>query len=78
MAAGREYHLRSLEVLGLYPANSLFLDGYLNAKGSSSAQTLQMIKDAGFSIRSEHGSDETSMNDEVELKGEADLRRRVF
>ncbi len=57
MAAGREYHLRDLQVLGLYPANSLFLDGYLNVKGTSRFQTLQMIKDAGFSIKSEQNLD---------------------
>lgn len=51
-AAGREGHLRSLEVMALYPANSLFLDGYLNTKGSSRAKTLRMIKDAGFTINS--------------------------
>jgi len=53
VAAGRELHLRSLEVMALYPANSLFLQGYLNAKGASNARTLHMIKDAGFSIKSE-------------------------
>lgn len=58
MAAGRELHLRSLEVMGLYPANSLFLDGYLNTKGSSRAKTLQMIQDAGFNIQSEQNLDE--------------------
>lgn len=58
IAAGRELHLRSLEVLALYPANSLFLDGYLNAKGESRLKTLQMIKDAGFTIKSEVPLDE--------------------
>ena len=58
VAAGREIHLRSLEVMALYPANSLFLQGYLNAKGSSNVRTLQMIKDAGFSIKSETGLDD--------------------
>lgn len=53
VAAGRELHLRSMEVMALYPANSLFLQGYLNARGSSNAQTLRMIQDAGFSIKSE-------------------------
>ena len=57
-AAGREGHLRSLEVMALYPANSLFLDGYLNTKGSSREKTLQMIKDAGFTIKSEFKVDE--------------------
>ncbi|MBF0386422.1 MAG: biotin synthase BioB [Candidatus Omnitrophica bacterium] len=53
MAAGRELHLRSLEALGLYAANSLFLQGYLNARGTADTRTLQMIKDAGFTILSE-------------------------
>ena len=53
MAAGREMHLRELEPLGLYVANSLFLQGYLNVRGSSNARTLQMIRDEGFKIRSE-------------------------
>ncbi|MBF0594042.1 MAG: biotin synthase BioB [Candidatus Omnitrophica bacterium] len=53
MAAGREMHLRSLEAMGLYAANSLFLQGYLNARGTSDKQTLQMIKDAGFTIKSD-------------------------
>ncbi len=53
IAAGRELHLRSMEVMALYPANSLFLQGYLNAKGSSNTRTLRMIKDAGFTIKSE-------------------------
>jgi len=52
-AAGREYHLRSLEVLSLYPANSLFMDGYLNTRGKSRKDTLQMIIDAGFTIKSD-------------------------
>ncbi len=54
VAAGREIHLRSMEVMGLYPANSLFLQGYLNAKGETNANTLTMIKDAGFTIKSDY------------------------
>lgn len=53
VAAGREMHLRSMEVMALYPANSLFLQGYLNAKGATNVRTLKMIKDAGFSIKSD-------------------------
>ncbi len=52
IGAGREYHLRGLEGMALYPANSLFLDGYLNTKGERRLQTLQMIKDYGFTIKS--------------------------
>jgi biotin synthase len=58
VAAGREFHLRNLEVLALYPANSLFLDGYLNTKGAEAQKTLQMIKDAGFTIQSRFNIDE--------------------
>ncbi len=52
-AAGREYHLRSMEVMALYPANSIFLQGYLNTKGNTDLKTLQMIQDAGFEIKSD-------------------------
>ncbi|NTV28523.1 MAG: biotin synthase BioB [Candidatus Omnitrophica bacterium] len=58
MAAGREMHLRSLEPLGLYVANSLFLQGYLNARGTSDLRTLRMLADAGFTIKSEVGLEE--------------------
>ena len=64
IAAGREMHLRSMQVLALYPANSLFLQGYLNAKGSSNAQTLRMIKDAGFEIKSDKKLDEVLAQEE--------------
>ena len=53
VAAGREAHLRNMEVMALYPANSLFIDGYLNAKGASRSRTLQMIQDAGFTIKAD-------------------------
>jgi len=63
IAAGREMHLRSMEVMALYPANSLFLDGYLNTKGAERARTLQMIKDAGFSVRSDRPLDALIANE---------------
>lgn len=53
VAAGREKHLRSMEVMSLYPANSLFMDGYLNTKGAGRKRTLEMIRDAGFTIKSD-------------------------
>lgn len=58
IAAGREVHLRSMEVMALYPANSLFVEGYLNTKGASRRQTLQMIKDAGFTIKADRALEE--------------------
>ena len=51
VAAGREHHLRGMEVMSLYPANSMFVEGYLNAKGKETTRTLQMIEDAGFSVQ---------------------------
>jgi len=50
VAAGREGHLRSLEALALYPANSLFVDGYLTTRGDPVAETYRMIRDAGFEV----------------------------
>ena len=51
IAAGREHHLRSMEVMALYPANSMFVEGYLNATGTATSRTLQMIEDAGFTVK---------------------------
>ena len=51
IAAGREHHLRSMEVMALYPANSMFIDGYLNAEGSTASRTMEMIRDAGFTVK---------------------------
>lgn len=48
IGAGREGHLRSLQGMALYVANSLFADGYLNVKGNSPRETLQLIADAGM------------------------------
>ena len=48
VGAGREGHLRSMQAYALYPANSLFMDGYLLTKGSNAFETLRMIFDASF------------------------------
>jgi biotin synthase len=42
-----------MQVMGLYPANSLFMEGYLNTVGTKIHDTLQMIKDGGFEILSD-------------------------
>lgn len=54
IAAGRELHLRSLQPLALQAANSIFLEGYLNGRGSATRDTLQMLQDAGLRIVSDH------------------------
>ncbi len=48
MAGGREGHLRGLQTLALYPANSLFAEGYLVTRGDKADKVFQMIRDAGF------------------------------
>ncbi len=58
VAAGRELHFRSMEVMSLYPANSLFLEGYLNTRGQEALKLYQMIQDAGFEIESEKSIDD--------------------
>jgi biotin synthase len=56
-AGGREFHLRSLQPMALYPANSIFMDGYLNVMGTKQKETLQMILDAGFHIECDEDID---------------------
>jgi biotin synthase len=50
VAGGREVCLRQMQPLSLYPANSLFSEGYLTTSGQGHSQDEQMIKDAGFSV----------------------------
>ena len=50
VAGGREGHLRALEALALWPANSLFVEGYLTTRGDAVDDTYRMIRDAGFEI----------------------------
>jgi biotin synthase len=49
-AGGREGHLRALGPLCLWPANSLFVDGYLTTRGDAIRETYRMIRDAGFEV----------------------------
>jgi biotin synthase len=50
VAGGREGHLRTMQPFALYPANSLFVEGYLTTKGDPVADTYAMIHDAGFEV----------------------------
>lgn len=49
-AAGREYHLRSLQPLALEICNSIFLGDYLTSEGQAGAADLAMIADLGFEV----------------------------
>ncbi|MCA9259027.1 MAG: biotin synthase BioB [Planctomycetales bacterium] len=50
IAGGREIHLRSLQPLGLYAANSLFVGDYLTTKGQLPEADYEMIRDLGFEV----------------------------
>ena len=50
IAAGREQHLRSLQPLGLFAANSIFVGDYLTTTGQPAADDYRMIEDLGFEI----------------------------
>jgi biotin synthase len=56
VAGGREYHLRSLQPLALYAANSVFVSGYLTTSGQTPHEACQMITDLGFEIEIEGAS----------------------
>jgi biotin synthase len=50
IAGGREIKLRSMQPLGLYAANSIFVGDYLTTKGQTPDADYQMIEDMGFEI----------------------------
>ncbi len=50
IAGGREVNLRSLQPLGLYAANSIFVNGYLTTGGQGAEADHKMIADLGFAI----------------------------
>ncbi|MGQ4650211.1 biotin synthase BioB [Lyngbya aestuarii] len=56
IAGGREVHLRSLQPLGLYSANSIFIGDYLTTAGQATCKDLEMIRDAGFVLEAPDGS----------------------
>ncbi len=57
IAGGRELHLRSMQALGLYAANSIFVGDYLTTKGQLPESDYAMISDLGFEVVEERNSD---------------------
>ncbi|QEG36662.1 biotin synthase BioB [Bythopirellula goksoeyrii] len=53
IAGGRELRLRSLQPLGLYAANSIFVGDYLTTKGQLPEADYEMIRDLGFEVTNE-------------------------
>ena len=50
VAGGREVNLRHLQPLALYPANSMFVNGYLTTPGAGWEADMRMIEDLGFRL----------------------------
>ncbi|MFT9597892.1 biotin synthase BioB [Mesobacillus sp.] len=50
ISGGREVNLRSLQPLGLYPANSIFVGDYLTTAGQETTADHKMLEDLGFEI----------------------------
>lgn len=50
IAGGREVNLRSMQAMGLYPANSMFVSDYLTTPGQKAEEDFRMIADLGFEI----------------------------
>jgi biotin synthase len=50
IAGGREMHLGSLQPLGLYAANSIFVGDYLTTKGQLPEADYRMIEEMGFVV----------------------------
>src|SRR5205814_9300292 len=52
-AGGRERSLGSWQALALYPANSIFIEGYLTTPGLATAPTQRMVESLGFTVECE-------------------------
>ncbi len=50
ISGGREVNLRSLQPLGLYAANSIFIGDYLTTEGQETNSDHAMLEDLGFEI----------------------------
>jgi biotin synthase len=60
IAGGREHNLRSLQPLSLYPADSVFVNGYLTTPGQPAPEVWGMIEDLGFKIEVDYRQPVTS------------------
>lgn len=72
VAGGREVHLRHLQPLGLYAANSIFIGDYLTTPGQAAQADFEMIRDLGFVLESADGTalegDMTELLEDVKRK----------
>ncbi|PGV53785.1 biotin synthase BioB [Bacillus sp. AFS037270] len=52
ISGGREVNLRSLQPLGLYAANSVFVGDYLTTAGQEEIEDYKMLRELGFEVES--------------------------
>jgi biotin synthase len=52
-AGGRERNLGSWQGLALYPANSVFIEGYLTTPGLATLPTRHLVESMGFAVEGE-------------------------
>lgn len=57
VGGGREIHLGAMQPMMLYPANSIFIGGYLTTPGQDPREAVRMIEAYGFEVE-ERASDE--------------------
>jgi len=50
IAGGREVNLRSMQAMGLYAANSMFVSDYLTTPGQAAMEDFNMVRDLGCEI----------------------------
>ncbi len=50
IAGGREVNLRSMQAMGLYAANSMFVSDYLTTPGQKAEEDFKLIQDLGFEV----------------------------
>jgi biotin synthase len=67
VAGGRELTLRALQAFALYPANSIFTQGYLTTGGATAHADHQMIRDAGFELELASGESVPADPDAMKL-----------
>lgn len=61
VAGGREHNLRWLQPLALYPADSVFVNGYLTTPGQPAPDVWKMVEDLGFEIEVEQPAAASTM-----------------
>jgi biotin synthase len=64
IGGGRELQLRSMQPLGLYAANSIFVGDYLTTKGQLPEADYAMIRDMGFEVTHTSGPQHHECHDE--------------